>query len=91
MPNPLKNNSESNLAGFAQYGYTQLKTGSTLVTEVKFMAVYANKDSVFTSEQYSEGGSESITVELKAGNALPGPFINITELTGDILCAKSEK
>jgi hypothetical protein len=55
------------------------------------MAVYANKDSVFTSEQYSEGGSESITVELKAGNALPGPFINITELTGDILCAKSEK
>jgi hypothetical protein len=91
MDNDLQFNSQSNLAGFAQYGYKQLKTDTTDLTGVKFMAIYANEDSEFTSEQYSEGGDESITIKLKAGNALPGAFINITELTGDILCAKSEK
>jgi hypothetical protein len=91
MDNDLQFNSQSNLAAFAQYGYTQLKTDTTEVKEVKFMAIYANEDSEFTAEQYSEGGDESITIKLNAGNSLPGPFINITELTGDILCAKSEK
>ena len=89
--NKLQFNSESNLASLGQYGYTQLKTATTEVKEVKFMAIYANEDSEFTSEQYSEGGDESITIKLNAGNALPGAFINITELTGDILCAKSEE
>jgi hypothetical protein len=91
MANSLENNSESNLASLGQFGVRQLATGETSTTGEKFMAVYANEDSEFTSEQYSEGGDESITVKLKAGNALPGAFINITELTGDILCAKSEK
>ena len=89
--NTLKYAEINNLASLGQFGVRQLATGETSTTGEKFMAVYANVDSDFTSEQYSEGGDESITVKLKAGNALPGAFINITGLTGDILCAKSEK
>ena len=91
MDNDLQFNSENNLASLGQFGFKQIKTDSANLTGVKFMAIYANEDSEFTAEQYSEGGDESITIKLKAGNALSGAFINITELTGDILCAKSEK
>jgi len=55
------------------------------ITGEKFMAVYANVDSDFTVASTS-GGDASFTVTL-----LVGPYKNITGLTGDILCFKSDE
>jgi hypothetical protein len=90
MANSLENNSESNLASLGQFGVRQLATGETSTTGEKFMAVYANVDSDFTSESTS-GGDASFTVTLLAGGSLVGPYKNITGLTGDILCFKSDE
>ena len=63
----------------------ELITGQSTTTVEKFMAIYANVDSDFTSESTS-GGDASFTVKL-----LAGPYKNITGLTGDILCFKSDE
>ena len=60
------------------------------ITGEKFMAVYANVDSDFTVASTS-GGDASFTVKLLAGGSLVGPYKNITGLTGDILCFKSDE
>jgi len=54
------------------------------------MAVYANVDSDFTVASTS-GGDASFTVTLLAGGSLVGPYKNITGLTGNILCFKSDE
>jgi hypothetical protein len=54
------------------------------------MAIYANVDSDFTVASTS-GGDASFTVKLLAGGSLVGPYKNITGLTGDILCFKSDE
>jgi hypothetical protein len=87
--NKLEFNSESNLASLGQFGVRQKATGEDTTTDEKFMAVYANEDSDFTTETYS-GGDSSFTVKLKAGGSIAGAFKNITSVTGDILCIKSE-
>ena len=88
--NKLEFNSESNLASLGQFGVRQKVTGATTTTDEKFMAVYANEDSDFTTESYS-GGDSSFTVKLLAGGSIVGAFKNITSVTGDILCFKSDK
>jgi hypothetical protein len=88
--NKLEFNSESNLASLGQFGVRQKATGETTTTDEKFMAIYANEDSEFTTQSYS-GGDASFTIKLKAGGSLPGPYKNITELTGNILCFKSDE
>ena len=85
----LKNDGIYNLTSMGQFGYVQLNTNSTDITGVKFSAIYANEDSEFTVGKYSKGGDASITVALLKGGHIPGAFINITGLTGDILCAKA--
>ena len=88
--NTLKYAEINNLASLGQFGVRQLATGETSTTGEKFMAVYANVDSDFTSESTS-GGDASFTVTLLAGGSLVGPYKNITGLTGDILCFKSDE
>ena len=90
MANSLENNSESNLATLGQYGVRQLATGETSTTGEKFMAIYANEDSTFTVESYTEGGDDSITIKLFAGGTIPGPYKNVSALTGDILAFKNK-
>ena len=88
--NTLKYAEINNLASLGQFGVRQLATGETSTTGEKFMAVYANVDSDFTVASTS-GGDASFTVKLLAGGSLVGPYKNITGLTGDILCFKSDK
>ena len=91
MPqNTLKYAEINNLASLGQFGIRQLATGETSTTGEKFMAVYANVDSDFTVASTS-GGDASFTVKLLAGGSLVGPYKNITGLTGDILCFKSDE
>jgi hypothetical protein len=52
--------------------------------------LHANVDSDFTVASTS-GGDASFTVKLLAGGSLVGPYKNITGLTGDILCFKSDE
>jgi hypothetical protein len=85
----LKNEGIHNLTSMGQFGYVQLTTASTDITGVKFSTIYANEDSTFTVGTYSVAGAASITVALLKGGHIPGPFINITGLTGNILCAKA--
>ena len=68
----------------------ELITGQSTTTVEKFMAIYANVDSDFTVASTS-GGDASFTVKLFAGGTIPGPYKNITGLTGDILCFKSDE
>ena len=68
----------------------ELITGQSTTTVEKFMAIYANVDSDFTVASTS-GGDASFTVKLLAGGSLVGPYKNITGLTGDILCFKSDE
>ena len=68
----------------------ELITGQSTTTVEKFMAIYANVDSDFTVASTS-GGDASFTVTLLAGGSLVGPYKNITGLTGDILCFKSDE
>ena len=88
--NTLKYAEINNLASLGQFGVRQLATGETSTTGEKFMAVYANVDSDFTVASTS-GGDASFTVKLLAGGSLVGPYKNITGLTGDILCFKSNE
>ena len=88
--NTLKYAEINNLASLGQFGVRQLATGETSTTGEKFMAVYANVDSNFTVASTS-GGDASFTVKLLAGGSLVGPYKNITGLTGDILCFKSDE
>jgi len=88
--NTLKYAEINNLASLGQFGVRQLATGETSTTGEKFMAVYANVDSDFTVASTS-GGDASFTVTLLAGGSLVGPYKNITGLTGDILCFKSDE
>jgi hypothetical protein len=88
--NTLKYAEINNLASLGQFGVRQLATGDTSTTGEKFMAVYANVDSDFTVASTS-GGDASFTVKLLAGGSLVGPYKNITGLTGDILCFKSDE
>jgi hypothetical protein len=88
--NTLKYAEINNLASLGQFGVRQLATGETSTTGEKFMAVYANVDSDFTVASTS-GGDASFTVKLLAGGSLVGPYKNITGLTGDILCFKSDE
>ena len=88
--NTLKYAEINNLASLGQFGVRQLATGETSTTGEKFMAVYANVDSHFTVASTS-GGDASFTVKLLAGGSLVGPYKNITGLTGDILCFKSDE
>ena len=91
MPqNTLKYAEINNLASLGQFGIRQLATGETSTTGEKFMAIYANVDSDFTVASTS-GGDASFTVKLLAGGSLVGPYKNITGLTGDILCFKSDE
>ena len=88
--NTLKYAEINNLAILGQFGVRQLVTGDTSTTEEKFMAVYANVNSNFTVASTS-GGDASFTVTLLAGGSLVGPYKNITALTGNILCFKSDE
>ena len=88
--NTLKYAEINNLASLGQFGVRQLATGEISTTGEKFMAVYANVDSDFTVASTS-GGDASFTVKLLAGGSLVGPYKNITGLTGDILCFKSDE
>ena len=88
--NTLKYAEINNLASLGQFGVRQLATGETSTTGEKFMAVYANVNSDFTVASTS-GGDASFTVKLLAGGSLVGPYKNITGLTGDILCFKSDE
>ena len=88
--NPLQNTIALNLATLGQYGVVQLKTGESSTLEEEFMSFYANEDSTFTVESYTEGGDDSVTIKLFAGGTIPGPYKNITGLTGDILCFKNK-
>ena len=88
--NTLKYAEINNLASLGQFGVRQLATGETSTTGEKFMAVYANVDSDFKVASTS-GGDASFTVKLLAGGSLVGPYKNITGLTGDILCFKSDE
>jgi len=88
--NTLKYAEINNLASLGQFGVRQLATGETSTTGEKFMAIYANVDSDFTVASTS-GGDASFTVTLLAGGSLVGPYKNITGLTGDILCFKSDE
>jgi hypothetical protein len=88
--NTLKYAEINNLASLGQFGVRQLATGETSTTGEKFIAVYANVDSDFTVASTS-GGDASFTVKLLAGGSLVGPYKNITGLTGDILCFKSDE
>jgi hypothetical protein len=88
--NPLQNDLGYNLASLGQFGVRQLTTNATSAIGEKFMAIYANEDSDFTVAS-TGGGDPSFTVSLKAGGSLPGPYKNITGLTGNILCFKSNE
>ena len=88
--NPLQNTIALNLATFGQYGIVQLKTDETSTLEEKFMSFYANEDSTFSVGLYTDGGDDNITIKLFAGGTIPGPYKNITGLTGDILCFKNK-
>ena len=88
--NTLKYAEINNLASLGQFGVRQLATGETSTTGEKFMSFYANEDSTFTVESYTEGGDDSVTIKLFAGGTIPGPYKNITGLTGDILCFKNK-
>ena len=85
----LKYDGIHNLTSMGQFGYDQYNTASADVTGVKYSTIYANEDSTFTVGTYSAGGAASITVALLKGGHIPGAFINITGLTGNILCAKA--
>jgi hypothetical protein len=89
MGNDLGQNDNANRASLGQNGIRQLATGATSVTDEKFVAIYANADSAFTVAD-GGGGATSITVALIKGGSIPGKFSNITSLTGNILCFKSE-
>ena len=88
--NPLQNTIALNLATLGQYGVVQLKTGESSTLEEEFMSFYANEDSTFTVDSYTDQGDDSITIKLFAGGTIPGPYKNITGLTGDILCFKNK-
>jgi hypothetical protein len=87
--NDLKNDGIYNLTSMGQFGYDQFSTGDSSENNVKYSTIYANENSEFTVAQYSVGGDISITVKLKVGGNIPGPFRNITSLTGNILCSKA--